>query len=222
MRMQQAAPDWRNLLPSAAKADGDAVKLRFAPKQQASPQQTHTHTDTDTHMCVCIYICLLVCVCRLQVFTISGARRRLYFALRGSTNIHTHTQHTYRGKYALICTCVCVHTHTYTSKGIVAQGSKAKKAANTHIHTYIYIHSLTRTLETMAVFLLYVAELTQRDTHAHRHTYTNRPNGRESESERAAGRPGQARPSAAVPCVRAKIKGGSCCICRLREQELNN
>lgn len=36
----------------------------------------------------------------------------------------------------------------------------------------------------MAVFLLYVAELTQRDTHAHRHTYTNRPNGREREWER--------------------------------------
>lgn len=145
-------------------------------------------------------------MCRLQVFTISGARRRLYFALRGSTNIHTHTQHTYRGKYALICTCVCVHTHTYTSIGIVAQGSEAKKAANTHIHTYIYIHSLTRTLETMAVFLLYVAELTQRDTHAHRHTYTNRPNGRESESERAAGRPGQAI-SCRTMCSRKNQRG---------------
>lgn len=52
----------------------------------------------------------------------------------------------------------------------------------------------------MAVFLLYVAELTQRDTHAHRHTYTNRPNGRESENERerAAGRP--AGPGQAISC----------------------
>lgn len=70
-----------------------------------------------------------------------------------------------------------MHTHSYTAIGIVAQGSEAKKAAHTHIHAYTY----TRTLETMAVFLLYVAELTQRDTHAHRHTYTNRPNGRERE-----------------------------------------
>lgn len=160
-------------------------------------------------------------MCRLQVFTISGARRRLYFALRGSTNIHTHTTHIQRQVCAYLHVCMRAHTHVH-SIGIVAQGSEAKKAANTHIHTYIYRHSLTRTLETMAVFLLYVAELTQRDTHAHRHTYTNRPNGRESESESAAGRPGQARPSAAVPCVRAKIRGGSCCICRLREQELNN
>lgn len=169
-------------------------------------------------------MCMKVCVCRLQVFTISGARRRLYFALRGSTNIHI--QHTYRRKYALVCTCVCVHTHTHVHfhryRCTRKQGKES--STHTHMHMYICIHSLTRTLETMAVFLLYVAELTQRDIHTYKHAYTNRPNGRERESERerAAGRPGQAMASAAVPCVRAKIRGGSCCICRLREQELNN
>lgn len=50
----------------------------------------------------------------------------------------------------------------------------------------------------MAVFLLYVAELTQRDTHAHSHTYTNRPNGRESESEREQ-QAGRARPGHQLP-----------------------
>lgn len=48
----------------------------------------------------------------------------------------------------------------------------------------------------MAVFLLYVAELTQRDTHAYRHAYTNRPNERERESEQQAGR---ARPGHQLP-----------------------
>lgn len=146
---------------------------------------------------MCIY--MYVCVCRLQVFTISGARRRLYFALRGSTNIHTHTDASMR-LFARVYACTHTHVHRHRYRCTRKRG----KESSTHTHTciHIYIHSLTRTLETMAVFLLYVAELTQRDTHAHRHTYTNRPNGRERESEsereRAAGRP--AGPGQAISC----------------------
>lgn len=63
MRMQQA--DWRNLLPSAAKADGDAVKLKFCPQTAAcvAPSNSYTHTQTRAYVCTCIYIYRYVCVC---------------------------------------------------------------------------------------------------------------------------------------------------------------
>lgn len=130
MRMQQA--DWRNLLPSAAKADDDAVKLKFCPQTSSSVAPSNSHT-----VCTCIHIYVGMCVCRLQVFTISGAWRRLYFGIRGSTNIRTH---------ASMRLFARVYVHLY----IVAEGGKAKKAAHRHTHTrktlpaYTYIHSHAR------------------------------------------------------------------------------
>lgn len=60
MRMQQA--DWRNLLPSAAKADGDAVKLKFCPQTAASvaPSNSHTHARMYAHVFIYRYVCVCV------------------------------------------------------------------------------------------------------------------------------------------------------------------
>lgn len=61
MRMQRA--DWRNLLPSAAKADGDAVKLKFCPQTAASVAPSNSHTHKHARMYAHVFIYRYVCVC---------------------------------------------------------------------------------------------------------------------------------------------------------------
>lgn len=110
MRMQQAASSGRlaKLVAKCSKSRRRRSQVEVCP-QTASVAPSNSHTHTEIHTRTCLYVYLYVCVCRLQVFTISGARRRLYFALRGSTNIHTHTDASMR-LFARVYAC----THTRT------------------------------------------------------------------------------------------------------------
>lgn len=158
-------------------------------------------------------------MCRLQVFTISGAWRRLYFAIRvlpPQTSAHTQVC-----AYLHVCMRVQIHVHfhryTYTYISLQRKARQRKQQLShtqvkhcQHIHTYTQTFT-TSTLETMAEFLLYAAKLTQRDTH----TYACRPNERARES--ATARPGHQLP---YHVFAKEIRGGSCCCCCCRSLHL--
>lgn len=145
-------------------------------------------------------------MCRLQVFTISGAWRRLYFAIRvlpPQTSAHTR-------KYALICTCVCVYRYTYTSIGTPipiyrCRGRQGKESSSSHTHKWntasIYIHTnihYKHARNNGRIFAL----CGQADSE--RYTHIRMPTQWESKRERDS----PARSSAAVPCVRKRNQRG--------------